>query len=523
MIKIQPPFYPIIYVRGYAGSTAEVENTVADPYMGFNVGSTKVRQLWTGQVQRHYFESPLVRLMKDHQYQDVYSHGTEMPADIKIGPRSVIIHRYYDVASSELGQGTRLPIEKYAEGLSELILKVRDRVCQGDAAAIKAFRVYLLAHSMGGLVCRCLLQNLQVGSDDARKVVDKVYTYATPHNGIDLNVIGNIPGFLTYHEADTFNHKRMRKYLALPNSAEDMSSLNGQFDPDRFFCLVGTNSKDYDVAMGLPRLAVGPMSDGLVRIANATVFGNWNEQGKTIRKNSPRALVHRTHSGHYGVVNSEEGYQNLTRFLFGSVRVDGQLEVAELTLPEPIQQAHDAGKEIRASYHFEVVARVRGAQWDLHRRTVAENSAIFRSFDEMLRPEHLGPKASPRHPFLFSLYLDARQRVNPKRRSLGFSLDLGVLVPQYQVDKKFWFDDYYEGSYLYRDKINLEAVPPKTKKSKAGWTLNYGFDSESPNTTAHAAPSAIENGETVFRIPIEKKTKPGITAQLVLRARLWNG
>jgi hypothetical protein len=45
--KIEPPFHPIIYVRGYAGNDAEVEDTVADPYMGFNLGATKIWQLWT--------------------------------------------------------------------------------------------------------------------------------------------------------------------------------------------------------------------------------------------------------------------------------------------------------------------------------------------------------------------------------------------------------------------------------------------------------------------------------------------
>src|SRR5439155_1423862 len=314
--RIEPPYYPIIYVRGYAGSSAEVEDTLADPYMGFNLGSTRVRQLWTGQVQRHYFESPLVRLMKDYQYQDVYSGGAEMPPDIEISPRSIIIHRYYDLASTQSGQGTRLAIEEYAKGLNDLILKVRDRICQGDAKALEAFRVNLVAHSMGGLVCRCLLQNPKVGSDEARQAVDKVYTYATPHNGIDLNLIGNIPGFLTYHEADSFNRERMKEFLALPETADDMGDLNGTFDPDRFFCLVGTDHKDYDAAAGLSRLAVGPMSDGLVRITNATVFGKWEENGGVTIKTCPRALVYRAHSGLFGVVNSEEGYQNLIRFLF---------------------------------------------------------------------------------------------------------------------------------------------------------------------------------------------------------------
>jgi hypothetical protein len=49
--KIKPPFFPIIYVRGYAGSDDEVEDTVSDPYMGFNLGATKLRQVWTPKLE----------------------------------------------------------------------------------------------------------------------------------------------------------------------------------------------------------------------------------------------------------------------------------------------------------------------------------------------------------------------------------------------------------------------------------------------------------------------------------------
>src|SRR5664279_5692348 len=69
------PYYPIIYVRGYAGTDSDIEDTVSDPYMGFNFGSTRIRTLWTGDTERYYFESPLVRLMKDFKYSDVYSAG----------------------------------------------------------------------------------------------------------------------------------------------------------------------------------------------------------------------------------------------------------------------------------------------------------------------------------------------------------------------------------------------------------------------------------------------------------------
>jgi hypothetical protein len=55
------PFHPIIYVRGFAATQGEIEETVADPYMGFNIGSTKARQIWTGELKKFFFESPVVR------------------------------------------------------------------------------------------------------------------------------------------------------------------------------------------------------------------------------------------------------------------------------------------------------------------------------------------------------------------------------------------------------------------------------------------------------------------------------
>jgi len=63
---------------------------------------------------------------------------------------------------------------------------------------------------------------------------------------------------------------------------------------------------------------MGPQTDGLVHIDNAYVRG------------AHRAYVHRSHSGAYGEVNSEEGYQNLRRFLFGRWAVSAALVGAEL-------------------------------------------------------------------------------------------------------------------------------------------------------------------------------------------------
>lgn len=516
------PYHPIIYVRGFAGSQGEVEDTVADPYMGFNIGSTKVRQTWTGDIRKFFFESPMVRLFKEHDYDDVYIDGLDQVLDPRatepIPYRSLIIYRYYETASKQLGTGKLPEMEDYARGLSELILKLRDKVCAHKANRVKPeeFRVYLVAHSMGGLVCRAFLQNPKLGDAAARQAVDKVFTYATPHNGIDVQLIGNVPNWASFHNLNDFNRGRMGEYLNLKEEVKksDDAAVVKNFDPNRIFNLVGTNARDYAVAMGVAKALAGDLSDGLVQIRNATTHGEWNGQ----RVNSPRAFVHRSHSGHFGIVNSEEGYQNLSRFFFGNVRVDGTLHIDKLTLPPKVQKAKDSGKKIKASYHFEVIVSVRGKQWQMHRRTLGENSAVFRKFDDLFQPDKTPVRA--KSPQLFSLFLDGRQRVVTTRRSLGFAVDLAVLVPDYEVDGFLFLNDHYEGGHLFRDRVYIEATPPEKKGES--WKVLYGFESRTPGATDQDAVVSVTPSGIEFDIPIQQPNAPGIDARLHLAAQGWN-
>jgi pimeloyl-ACP methyl ester carboxylesterase len=477
------PHHPIIYVRGYAMTQGAIEETVADPYMGFNLGSTKLRQVYPKQIVRHVFESPLVRLMKDEGYTDSFLDGTEIPDDQPLPERAVWIYRYYESASRDLGTGEGSEIEEYAQGLLDLIDTLERRYATPD------FKVYLVAHSMGGLICRSLLQKLSPG--DPR--VDKVFTYATPHGGIHLRGVGNVPGFLGFKGINTFSVGTMRRYLALPDGA-NVQSLNGSFPEDRFFSLVGTNHEDYTMA----RYAVGPMSDGLVRISHAYGAG------------TPRAFVHRSHSGHYGIVNSEEGYQNLRRFLFGNVRVDAFLDIDDIALPADIQAEKDRGQPVRAEYHVDVISRVRGARWALHRRTLDTGSAVLVEYDKHVE------RAQPVH--LASTFLCNRARVDAADPSLGFSLDLAMLVPEYQVGGRWWNRRHYDGAHLFRDKLNLEAC-----REVDGWHVRYGWDSSSPNAVRHKADRAEPVPESwVFGIPVVQATRPGLRATLRLVTRPWN-
>lgn len=540
----QSAMHPIIYVRGYAMRESEIEATVSDPYEGFNIGSSKLRQLWDESIKKYFFESPLVRLMKtkEFNYRDVYFEGMDcvtQPGSLSaaIGPvayRSVVIYRYYEPSSADLGTGQKPDMQRFATGLGQLILDLRSRIYPKGAETVitseekkqgklpyDEFRVYLVAHSMGGLVCRAFLQNPTIGNSQARSLVDKVFTYATPHNGIDLRFIGNVPNWLSFDSINTFNREEIANLLGLTKQQRDGDNVDivTNFDPRRIFNLVGTDPGDYKVAKGLSSWAVGEASDGLVRISNATTRG-WD--GNTFIQ-SPQAFVHRSHSGYFGIVNSEEGYENLVRFLFGDMRADGYLDIDELTLPPAVKNEYDKKKRVRASYLFEVTVSVRGKLWQLHRRTAEENSAIFRKFDAVF-PEWDAQKKAwvpnlGASPMLFNVFLDMDQ--SQTRNTLAFALDLRVQTTGYEVDGLLFLKDHYEGGYLFRDQVILEATPPATTNDD--WKIEYQFASQKDRRPAQATAVSMKDHSPVFEIPVQQPNPPGIRARLGIRTSFWNG
>ena len=438
--------HPIIYVRGYAMTKGERNETASDPFCGFNVGSTVFRATpnKTSKADKFVFESPVLRLVTDFGYRHVYENGADImdpdwspPRDSEGKPRSgipsqsIVVYRYYDDGSSLLGNGQASDITTYANGLSELILRVKSLVCSwkgadGEHVAPENFRVYLVAHSMGGLVCRTFLQNPQFGSDEARKAVDKLFTFATPHNGIDVAGF-NVPQWLSKNEANTFNREEMARYLAIQDVAQ---ANNGRVDlipedvlpAERIFTMVGSNRGDYEVAMGAVRAFVGHGSDGLVRIANATLWGVDRSTGRLTRP-AAAAYCYRSHSGPFGIVNSEEAYQNLSRFLFGDIRVDIWLEVTSVTLPNELQDNKKGNVE--ALYQFELQASPRGKRWYLTRRTSEKDSPACRTHSELSNPK----AARDNNMYMSTVFLMNRARVNMEKPGLAYAMKLAVRVP----------------------------------------------------------------------------------------------
>src|SRR6478672_11571108 len=98
------PRLPIVYLGGYAGPTAGIDQEIDDPFYGFNTGATHVRVDGDGDPAFYQFEGPMLRLMRDEGYQ-LLVHGDQqqllagdtpptLPAD------SIWVYRFYDRAAT---------------------------------------------------------------------------------------------------------------------------------------------------------------------------------------------------------------------------------------------------------------------------------------------------------------------------------------------------------------------------------------------------------------------------------------
>jgi hypothetical protein len=520
MSNRRAPYYPIIYVRGYAMSDAEKNTTAADPFCGFNDGSTVYRANMdkSKKPRKFIFESPILRLISDYDYHEVYDNGMDIVDDGWAGTfkqSSIVIYRYYDQASNLLGSDKCPPIEEFGKGLNTLIYKVRDLVCRNEENGVTEdeFRCYLVAHSMGGLVCRAFLQNREIGEREAVSCVDKMFTYATPHNGIEMAGL-NVPQWLKKADMNNFNRDKMAEYLDLKHEFRRTGRVDWlpeeAFPSRRVFCMIGTNRDDYEVAMGVSRTFAGHGSDGLVRIENASVWGI-DHRGDVSRP-CATAYAYRSHSGFFGIVNSEEAYQNLTRFLFGDVRVDIWATVEQVSLPEALED-----QNVDALYLFEVLAAPKGKQWFLTRRMAEEDSVACVSHKALAGVS----AARPRSIYLSTIFLSNRARVNAELPSLSYSLRLGIRVPEYEVDHKFWPDEHYEGTYLVSDTLIVNMAPPADEG--ALWEVNHTWQSGAMGADSEQMSyEQLRNNEVQITIPFSCDARPGIQGHLKFVLSAWN-
>lgn len=505
-----PKVFPIVYVRGYAGTQGEVEETVDDPFYGFSKGSTHIRINAREEPQFFAFESPLVRLMKDYRYRDAYYGNAQQvppPDDDQLWPQSIWIYRYYDPTSNTFTwRGVRLTIEKAAADLRDFIKNV---VLKSMPAGTK---VWLVAHSMGGLVARCMIQKIAPDKgEQALDYVDKLFTYGTPHGGIHFGMAGGgaiewIRDKIGWNNADDFGRQRMYEYLTPgklakkpPADFEPRALPETAFPRDRVFCVVGTNAKDYDVAMGLSRKTVGPQSDGLVQINSAYVIG------------AHRAYVHRSHSGRYGMVNSEETYQNLRRFLFGDVKVRAILENADLPSDDGV------------FFQADVRIAIRALPVAMHERTMAHLCPLLLSTpviaDEAVehRIENQQQAAGRYH--LFTTFLIPKEK-DDHDQARRWAVSLAIYKLRTDARGNLRFEGNLEQVPYWADALIIDVIPQMD-----GYGANYVWaSSEGQRTELQLEPIADGDQEGLgasIDFPEVAALKLGVRPRIRLETYAW--
>ena len=105
---------------------------------------------------------------------------------------------------------------------------------------------------------------------------------------------------------------------------------------------------------------------------------------------------------------------------------------------------------------------------------------------------------------------------------MSFAFDLKVLVPDYEVDGVLFLKRHYEGGFILRELILVEAFPDK--EALGGWRIKYGYQEDNPGKPGVVAETHALLGEPglAFDIPLEQKVRPGFTGRLRIEARPWS-
>lgn len=485
--KIEPPYYPVVYVRGYAMTENEREDTFHDTYYGFAATSVEKRQVPPPDYLRaDLFEGQLIRFMKMGRsaYFDATNRGLE---DCTDNPsRSLWVCRFYD---EDVLKNKLRDIEDHARDLRRLIcenIPQRLEACGVDLGPERRdYRVILVAHSMGGLVCRTLIQNiLPADNKEPKAWIHRLVTMGTPHKGIEL---GRIPDFLERavmrginpYNANIFEEKRMREYLKLPKGCEP-HSLGEESGPlafpvKRCFCLIGSDYESY----GAVQHVTGSFSDGLVKQDRAYVIsGKPDANGKyRFEQKAFWANVHRAHSGRRGIVNSFESFENIHRFLFGNIKAEVYLENINV----------GTGQEKGTEYYYDVefALSIRGTPVYLHRRQQDPCENAIRYTREDFETKTV---------LLHTVFMNSSLKTAKNQPFSHFQLQFRVR--ERAIKKGLLWDHEYPEKTVYAEDIEVRVGD--FAEVPAGTAVQYRWLSEGGDW------KTAEKGDKGFRIPLRQ-------------------
>lgn len=501
--KIIPPFYPIVYVRGYAMTPSEREDTFHDAYYGFSASSVEKREAspTNGYQVVDIFEGQMIRFMKmkDYGYADSINYGLR---DFHDNPsRSIWISRFYD---QDFMQGKVRSIEDHARELAKLIVEDIPKKLHdfGVENLDTDYKVILVAHSMGGLVCRAVIQNIlqtytastfipKEKIQNPSALIHRLVTMGTPHKGIDL---GNIPDWienslvsaLNPFDSGIFKPARMREYLKLDDNQELNSLGNSGFPVTKCLCAIGSDYHSYSVVKNF----TGGYSDGLVKQENAFIISDKDADGNA--GVAFKANVHRAHSGYRGIVNSYETYENIQRFLFGNLKIDIALNNIS------INTKVDAN--IEYFYDFEFALSIRGTGVYLQRREQDPCENAMRFERDKIPADTLA---------LHTAFLNTSLNVDSNDPYSYFVMKFGV--SEYRKENRFLWDYKYPSRQIFAESLEIKIC----KMANGTYDAGYRWLADMTNWIM------IDTSESsTYTIPL--RDTPSIGGNIQLNASIWD-
>ena len=561
---------PIILVRGFD----PLRGSARDPFTGYNDGTSYIK---TTDVSRD-FKGFVISFLQDehHRYYDTvnmirFHESRERPhKELGFGYEWSIFSKTVpdlkerllkmeQTATDGFHRSRTFWVFNYYAGLSEELSRKRDvrtipyfaleldRYIRQVHALTGNRKVNIIAHSMGGVILRHLIQRRIGNKLEAQKWINKIITLGSPLAGItylDRGLLDLVaerfqsdelkamdPDYMSQPverlkqnqklESLTLTHegRKVRHDYGLATAGrskaqriDSLSSLSEKyFDPASWYCVVGTDPGSYAMAFGKAgEWLRGRGGDGLVQTENAYF------------RNSPHTFIHKCHGGYDSLISSRASYEAATRFLFGTHRIRLRL-LSDGSRVTPFNE--------HCQYFLSVGVKVRGLDYFLYQR----HRDGMNTFD-MYRPGRRGNWLTNRGTFdsrthpdgvvIFDGYLDKARSValapgeSGEGASLSggrlplsvvFRLDLGINAENEPRKLLFWeighsdMDIFRE--QLYIEYTNAEMQDVQSRYGKIVWYRSSGDvlegsrDAEAPGDSQEFRSA----GESFRAYPVRKR------------------
>ena len=99
-------------------------------------------------------------------------------------------------------------------------------------------------------------------------------------------------------------------------------------------------------------------------------------------------------------------------------------------------------------------------------------------------------------------------------------MTLGIRVPDYEIDRKLWLNDHFEGGYVFRDYVIVELMP---SQGESPWQVRYDWQQDGKQAEPWRDLSIEESFGRILRSDSTRPREiPGARGSVRFVMRAWN-